>query len=123
MKESNFWSWHILAAFIILIVLSLHIGVMHLDNLLLALGFGYEDVLSFKSVVERSKTVYYLVFYLILLAAALYHGLYGFRSILLELSIGRKLEKPIRFIIPLGGLALFIYGAYDIIVGFTSLGG
>jgi len=123
MKESNFWSWHILAAVVILVLLTLHMGVMHLDNLLLALGYGYEDVLSYKSVFERSKTVYYLVLYLILLGAALYHGLYGFRSMLLELRIGRKLEKPISIIIPIGGFALFIYGAYAIIVGFTSLGG
>jgi len=123
MKESSFWSWHILAAIIILVVLGIHIGVMHLDNLLLYFGFGEKEVLSYESVAERSKSIYYLVVYLILLGAALYHGLYGFRSILFELPMGRKFEKPIRIIIPLGGLALFIYGAYAIIVGFTSLGG
>lgn len=123
MKESTFWSWHILAAIAMIVVLTIHMGVMHLDNLMILLGFGQEDVLSFQSVLERSKSIYYLFIYLILLGAALYHGLYGFQTILFETSIGKKLAKPIKVLIPIGGFLLFIWGAYAIIVGYTSIGG
>jgi succinate dehydrogenase hydrophobic anchor subunit len=123
MKESTFWSWHILAAIAMIIVLSIHIGAMHLDNLMILLGFGKEEVLSYQSVLERSKSIYYLVIYLILLGAALYHGLYGFQTILFETFIGKKLAKPIKVLVPIGGFLLFIWGAYAIIVGYTSIGG
>jgi succinate dehydrogenase / fumarate reductase membrane anchor subunit len=123
MKESTFWSWHIIAAIAMIVVLTIHMGVMHLDNLMILLGFGQEDVLSFQSVLERSKSIYYLFIYLILLGAALYHGLYGFQTILFETSIGKKLAKPIKVLIPIGGFLLFIWGAYAIIVGYTSIGG
>ncbi len=123
MKESTFWSWHILAAIAMIVVLTIHMGMMHLDNLMILLGFEQEDVLSYQSVLERSKSIYYLFIYLILLGAALYHGLYGFQTILFETSIGKKLAKPIKVLIPIGGFLLFIWGAYAIIVGYTSIGG
>ena len=123
MKESTFWSWHIVAAIAMIVVLTIHMGVMHLDNLMILLGFGQEDILSYQSVLERSKSIYYLIIYLILLGAALYHGLYGFQTILFETSIGKKLAKPIKVLIPIGGFLLFIWGAYAIIVGYTSIGG
>ena len=35
-----------------------------------------------------------MITYILLLGAALYHGLYGLRTILFELTLSRALEKP-----------------------------
>jgi succinate dehydrogenase hydrophobic anchor subunit len=57
--------------------------------------------------------------YLVLLAAALYHGLYGFRSLVLELPLGQTLEKAVGVVTLLGGILLFIYAARAIVIGYT----
>jgi succinate dehydrogenase hydrophobic anchor subunit len=119
MRESTLWFLHFLAGAVIIIVLGIHFSIMHLDKLLVALGIGYSDVLSYESVLQRSRMMFHLVVYLVLLGAALYHGLYGFRSLVLELPLGKALEKVVSAVTLLGGLLLFIYGAYAIIVGYT----
>ena len=44
MRESKLWSWHILTAVIILVLLGLHMGIMHLNAVLNVLGIGSDDV-------------------------------------------------------------------------------
>ena len=43
MRESKLWSWHILTAIIILFVLGVHMGIMHLGEILSAIGIGSAD--------------------------------------------------------------------------------
>ena len=119
MRESTLWFLHFLAGAVIIVALGIHFGIMHLDDLLFSLGIGDKDVLSYESVLYRSRMIFHLVVYLVLLAAALYHGLYGFRSLVLELPLGQTLEKVVGVVTLLGGLALFTYGAHAIIIGYT----
>lgn len=117
MRESTLWMLHLLAGAVMLVVLGIHFGVMHTGELF---GIPSEEILTFASVDARSGMSFYLVVYLILLAAALYHGLYGFRSIVFEISfIGPGVRKAISFILVLGGWGFFFYGAYAIIAGFV----
>ncbi|MFH1068221.1 MAG: hypothetical protein V1794_01255 [Candidatus Glassbacteria bacterium] len=114
MRESTLWLFHLLAGAVMLVVLGVHFGVMHL-------GEAHEQVLTFTSVSARSGMSFYLVVYLVLLAAALYHGLYGFRSIVFELSfVGPGARKTINVLLVLGGWVFFFYGAYAIIAGFVG---
>jgi len=123
MRESTLWFLHLISGIVILVVLGIHLGVMHLDDILVALGIGYSDVLSYNSMLERAQSLFHTIVYLILLGAALFHGLYGFRSMLYELPLKPALERTLGTLITLVGLLLFAYGAYVIIVGFVSLGG
>ena len=118
MRESTLWLFHLLAGAVLLTVLGIHYGVMHLSTLF---GIDHATVLSFSSVSGRSGMLFYLAVYLVLLPAGLYHGLYGLRSLIFELSfIGPVLRQWISRILVLSGFGFFIFGAYTIITGFLG---
>jgi len=122
MRESTLWFWHLMAAIVILVVLSIHMGVMHLDVILKGLGLlSAGDVLSYAAVIARAKTVAYLVIYLLLMWFALYHGFYGLRSMILEMSdtMSKAGEIVVTWVIFVFGLGLAIYGTYVIIAGYV----
>jgi len=112
MRESKLWFWHILSAVVILVFLGIHMGIMHLDAILWALGIGSGDPVRSADVFRRSRQLFFMVTYVILLGSALFHGLYGFRSMLWELSLPRAVEKAVGGACALAGFALFIYGSY-----------
>ncbi len=58
------------------------------------------------------KSLFFAVTYVILLGAALFHGLYGLRNILLELNPGRRLRRTINLGLSAVGLALFAFGTW-----------
>lgn len=118
MRESTLWLMHLAAGAVMLFVLGIHFGVMHLGGLL---GYAPGEVLTFTSVSERSGQMFYVVVYMLLLVAALYHGLYGLRSIVFELSIiGPGLRKTISIVLILAGWGFFFYGARAIFAGFLG---
>ncbi len=108
MRESTLWFWHIIAGAVILVLVGLHMAVMHLDDII---GL-YANATEWETVIARSQQGFFMVTYILLLGAALYHGLYGFRSILFELNLRKGTQKAISWLVVLGGLLLFIYGAY-----------
>jgi len=116
MRESTLWFWHILAGAIILVLLAVHMTIMHLDDLLTLLGVGQGDPIDKEIVFARSQQLFFMITYILLLGAALFHGLYGLRTILFELSLSRGLEKTINWLFTLSGLALFAYGTYAAII-------
>jgi succinate dehydrogenase hydrophobic anchor subunit len=116
MRESRLWLWHILTGVIILVLLGVHMGIMHLGVILSYIGIGSGDPVKSAEVFHRSRQLLYMVFYIFLLGAALFHGLYGLRSMLFELSLPKGLEKAISIICTLSGIALFVYGGYVAVV-------
>ena len=112
MRESTLWILHIFAGVIILVLLGLHMFIMHLDAILGFLNVGYENTVSSATVFERSKQVFFVVTYILLLGTALYHGFYGLRNILFELSLKRGMEKSLNLFLSVGALFLFLYGTY-----------
>ncbi len=116
MRESTLWFWHLLAGAVILILLAVHMTIMHLDDLMLLLGLSHGDPIDQKIVFARSQQFFFMITYILLLGAALYHGLYGLRTILFELTLSRALEKAVNLILTVSGLALFVYGAYAAVV-------
>jgi len=110
MREVTLWSLHLLAGIIVLVFLGIHMRVMHLDAIM-----GVKEPTSWGAVLSRGKGFLFPFIYLVILAAGLYHGLYGLRNILLELEGLRRVGKPLGWIIFLAGLALFLYGAYIVI--------
>ncbi len=116
-RESTLWTWHLIAGAVILVLLGIHMFIMHLGDFF---GAVEGDVLAFSSVMERSKDIAFVVIYVLLLGAALYHGLYGLRTIIFELNLSEKAERAITALIVLAGLALFVVGAYGTIAVYAS---
>ena len=62
--------------------------------------------------VSRGKTLFFTITYPILLGAALFHGFYGLRTILFELSPAAWLKRTISAVLLVVGLALFAIGLW-----------
>jgi succinate dehydrogenase hydrophobic anchor subunit len=100
----------------------LHMGIMHLSAIWSALGIGSAEPTKSDEVFRRSQQLFFMITYILLLGTALFHGLYGFRSMLCELSLSKFLEKVIGVVCAVVGFALFIYGSYAAIAVFQLKG-
>lgn len=113
MKDQGLWTWHVAAGVVILVFLGLHMGVMHLEAVL---GLPFSPAgghpIDWGNVVARAKSAFFAVTYVILLGAALFHGLYGARNILFELGPRAALKRAVNGVFFVGGLALFVLGAW-----------
>jgi succinate dehydrogenase hydrophobic anchor subunit len=118
MRESRLWFWHILSAVVILVLLGVHMGTMHLGAILSSIGIGSGDPVQSAEVFHRSRQLIYMVTYILLLGAGLFHGLYGLRSMLFELSLSKAMEKAIGSVCAVAGIVLFVYGGYVAIMVF-----
>jgi len=120
MGEVRLWIMHLLAGIVVLVFLAIHMGIMHMESIVLAFGMGYEHARSWESVVTRNKQVFYMVTYIVLLGAALYHGCYGLRNILFELNTGKSAQRVMSVLVLLAGVALFAYGTYAAIAAYSA---
>lgn len=120
MRESTMWVLHIIAGAVVLVLLGLHMFIMHLDAILGILGTGYQNTISSDVVFQRSKEVFFMVTYILLLGTALYHGFYGLRNILFELNPKQTMEKAINLVLSICGVFLFLYGTYVAIFVFIN---
>jgi succinate dehydrogenase / fumarate reductase membrane anchor subunit len=112
MRDQKLWTWHILAGGVILVLLGLHMAIMHLDALVGAFNAPGTHPIDWSNVVARGKAVFFPVTYVLLLGAALFHGLYGARNILFELNPSAGLKKVISALLLLVGLGLFAFGTW-----------
>ena len=110
MRESKLWSLHILVIPIIAVLLGMHFAVMHYAPVFY--GMTVEKAREFSTMIERGRSVAQLVIYILLLAAGLYHGMYGLRGIIRELPLSPTLAKTVDIGILLFGLAIFALGFY-----------
>ena len=112
MRDRTLWTGHIGAGLVILVLLGLHMAIMHLDATLGIFGTPGAEPVEWESVVLRMQSLFFTVTYVLLLGAALYHGLYGLRNILLELNPGAAVRRTINVGLSLVGLALFGFGTW-----------
>lgn len=112
MNETKYWTWHMLAGVVILILLGIHMITMHLDEILGWFNPAGGAAIDWGNVLARGRVVIYAVFYILLLAAALYHGLYGFRTILFELGPKPGLQRLLNVLFLVVGMALFVFGTW-----------
>jgi succinate dehydrogenase / fumarate reductase membrane anchor subunit len=114
MRDRTLWTWHIFAGVVILVFLGLHMTIMHLNGTFPAFfsdpGVGEPE--SWQNVAARAQSLFFTLTYVVMLGAALYHGLFGLRGILLELNPGAGLRKGINVALSMLGLALFAFGAW-----------
>ena len=110
MRETRLWSLHLLVIPVIFVLLGLHFAVMHYAPVFY--GMSVEKAREFGTMIERGRSVAQLVVYILLLAAGLYHGLYGMRGIIRELPLSPALAKLVDWGILLFGLFIFGLGTY-----------
>ena len=110
MRETRLWSLHILVLPIIAILLGMHFAVMHYAPVFY--GMSVDKAREFGTMIERGKSVTQFVLYILLLAAGLYHGLYGLRGILRELPLTPALVRVVDVGVLALGLFIFAFGTY-----------
>jgi succinate dehydrogenase / fumarate reductase membrane anchor subunit len=112
MAGTKSWTWHMAAGVVLLFVLGLHMLIMHMT------GAGHwfapygAEPSSMPNSLLRDGSLFFTVAYIILLGAALYHGLYGFRTIVFELTLKPVTEKAITIALVVMGLGLFALGTW-----------
>jgi len=112
MRETKLWTWHILAGLVILVLLGIHMITMHLDGVLGWFNPAGGEAIDWANLTARAKLFIYAALYIVLLAAALYHGLYGFRTILFELGPGQGVQTFISVLFWIMGIGLFVFGTW-----------
>ncbi|MDO9530211.1 MAG: hypothetical protein Q7J27_13790 [Syntrophales bacterium] len=112
MNKSGNWILFILAAVVVFVLLGLHMVVVHLDGIFGILSPAGGSALAWENVIQRSKSNFFTVTYIILLGAALYHGFYGLRTIIFELGPRKAVERGWTIFLLAVGTVLFIVGTY-----------
>ncbi len=112
MRETKYWTWHMAAGVVILFLLGMHMLIMHMGSITqLYAPYGGEAISKENSLFRDGK-LFFTVTYVLLLGVALYHGLYGLRTILFELTLKPAVEKTITIILLIVGLGLFGLGTW-----------
>ena len=112
MRDQRLWTWHGLAGVVIFVFLGLHMAIMHLDTVLGWFNPAGMKPIAWESVLQRARMGFFTVSYVVLLGAALFHGLYGLRNILFELGPGPGLKSALNLVLAVGGVGLFVFGAW-----------
>jgi succinate dehydrogenase hydrophobic anchor subunit len=121
MNQTRYWSWHMAAGAAIFVLLGLHMATMHLGGLtgLFVADPNLESVAELNSQ-ARDALASMTAMYVLLLGIALFHGLYGLRTILFELTLKPATEKAITVILLMVGLGLFAFGTWAAVVAHNA---
>jgi len=112
MRETQYWTWHMAAGAVILFLLGLHMLTMHVGGIThLFVPYGGEAVSQINSLARDGK-LFFTITYVLLLAVALYHGLYGLRTILLELTLKPAAQKAVTVVLLVMGMGLWGLGTW-----------
>jgi len=116
MGETKYWTWHMAAGVVILLLLGLHMLIMHMGGITHLFAPSPGEAVSKANSLFRDGYLFFTVTYILLLAVALYHGLYGLRTILFELTLKPAAEKAITVVLLLMGLGLLGLGTWGAVV-------
>jgi succinate dehydrogenase hydrophobic anchor subunit len=99
----------LLAGVGIAVFLGIHMFIQHLNNVF---ATGDTDPTSWLSMIGRSLQGSWILIYILLLLFGLYHGLYGLRGIILEMTKSERAVSAVNWIFVVGGILLFIWASY-----------
>jgi succinate dehydrogenase hydrophobic anchor subunit len=112
MREERLWTWHVVAGVVVLVLLGLHMTIMHFDALVGVFNPEGPDPLAWANVVARAEQWFFLVSYVVLLGAALFHGLYGLRNVVFELGPAPGVKQGVNVALTLVGVVMFAGGTW-----------
>jgi succinate dehydrogenase hydrophobic anchor subunit len=110
MRETRLWILSLASSGLIGVLLVLHFALMHFAPVFY--NQTIEQARSFSEMLARGRDVLQMVVYILFLAFALYHSLYGLRGIMLELPVFRKWQRSVSGALLLLGAVFFVYGTY-----------
>ena len=111
-SEAGSWTWFMFAGIVVFVLLGLHMLIIHMDGILGIFNPAGGSALSWDNVIARSHSGFFAVTYIILLAAVLYHGFYGLRTIIFELGLKKVNQRRWTVTLWIVGIVLFIVGTY-----------
>ena len=122
LPKTKLWSWHVIAGALLLVLVGLHMAMMHLNGILNLVGYNpySDDPIAWANVVFRTQQISFVVIYVLVLAAGLFHGLYGTRTILFELNPSPGLRSLITWVFLVVGVGLFIFGSWAAIASHAT---
>lgn len=121
MNGAKYWTWHMAAGVVILFLLGLHMAIMHVGVAGSAFSTNvHEEAISKVNSLFRDGQLFFTVTYILLLAVALYHGLYGLRTILFELTLPSAVEKFITLVLLVIGIGMFGLGTWAAVVAHSA---
>jgi len=112
MRETKYWTWHMAAGVVILFLLGLHMLIMHTGGITHLFTPHGGEAISKENSLFRDGMLFFTITYILLLVVALYHGLYGLRTILFELTLKPAVEKAVSVALVVVGLGLFGLGTW-----------
>jgi succinate dehydrogenase hydrophobic anchor subunit len=112
MRDRTLWILQVAAGGVVLVLLALHMGTMHLDATLDVLNPAQARPVAWENVAARGRGVAFLAGYVLLLGAALLHGLLGLRGLLLELAPAAGVRRTLAALLTGLGLGLFALGTW-----------
>lgn len=112
MRTTYLWLLQLFTGVLIAVLLGIHLVIVNLDAVLGFFGIEATDPRGWESMIGRADQGIWVGLYIALLAVGLYHGLYGLRGIILELTSSSRTERIITWVFIVIGIAVFIWGAY-----------
>jgi len=112
MNGTKYWTWHMTAGMALLFLLGLHMLIMHMVGTAHWFAPYGTEADEMKNSLFRDGKLFFTVTYIFLLGIALYHGLYGLRTMLFELTLKPAAEKTITAVLLVVGLGLFGLGTW-----------
>lgn len=110
-KESiEVWSWTLqrVTAVFLIFGMILHFGVLHYTDIA-------DKPVTFAVIQERLQSLWWIIFDLLLLIAALYHALNGIWSIVLDWNPRKTVRKSLGWSLSVIGIIALIIGIYTLI--------
>ena len=120
MRTTHFHLLHMLTGVLIAVLLSTHMVILHFDTILGFFGANVTEPTSWQSMIDRASQGIWAGLYIVLLAVALYHALYGLRAIIVEVTSSLKTERIITWAFIIIGIIAFIWGTYVPVALLTS---
>jgi succinate dehydrogenase/fumarate reductase cytochrome b subunit len=112
-QETRYWTWHMAAGVAMLLLLGMHMISIHLGGLTgIYVADRAADAASLANSQARDASLFLTVIYILLLGLALYHGFYGLRTILFELTLRPATERAVTVTLVVVGLGLFGFGTW-----------
>ncbi|MBN2171851.1 MAG: hypothetical protein JW819_11090 [Candidatus Krumholzibacteriota bacterium] len=121
-RETTKWTWHVISGLAVLVLLGLHMLVTHLDDVLGWFNPHPGGAVAWENVLHRGEILLFPIVYVLLLVAALYHGLYGLRTILFELDPSPRTQRVITGLAWAVGIVLLGIGVVTVIFAPGSAG-
>jgi len=116
MNKTKYWTWHMAAGVVLLFLLGLHMLIMHIGGIVHWFSPYGGEAISVKNSLSRDSSMAFTISYVFLLAVGLYHGLYGLRTMLFELTLKPTAEKVVTGILWVLGLGLLSLGTWVAVI-------